>query len=87
MEIAKKFGGQWQTTRFQAGDLLILTMLTMHTSTKNRSDRWRISSDIRFQPADDPIDERWIGDDPQAHTTRIAQPQITIEEAREKWGV
>jgi hypothetical protein len=59
----------------------------MHTSTKNRSDRWRISSDICFQPVNDPIDERWIGDDPQAHTKRIAQSQFTIEEARRKWGV
>ena len=61
MEISEKYGGEWQTADFQMGDIIIFTMHTMHTSTKNLSDRWRISCDIRFQPAADPIDERWVG--------------------------
>ena len=48
MEISDKYGGEWQTTDFQMGDVIIFTMHTMHSSTKNLSDRWRISCDIPF---------------------------------------
>ena len=48
MEISEKYGGEWKTADFQMGDVIIFTMHTMHTSTKNLSDRWRLSCDIRF---------------------------------------
>jgi hypothetical protein len=93
--ITETFGGQWQTTHFQAGDLLILTMFTMHTSTKNRSDRWRISADIRFQPAEDLVDKRWVGEEAVTGNLRAqlrqgknpGGPPETISAAKEKWGV
>ncbi len=44
-------------------------MHTMHCSLDNKSpdNRIRLSVDTRYQPADEPIDERWIGQNPIAH--------------------
>lgn len=84
MAISQKYGGEWQTADFEMGDVIIFTMHTMHISTKNLSDRWRISCDIRFQPAADPIDERWVGKNPISHT---GTQKISFEEAQEQWGL
>ena len=84
MEISEKYGGAWQTTDFEMGDVIIFTMHTMHTSTKNLSDKWRISCDIRFQPAEHPIDERWVGKNPISHT---GSQKISFEEAKQQWGL
>ena len=84
MEISEKYGGEWQTADFEMGDVIIFTMHTMHTSTKNLSDRWRISCDIRFQPAEHPIDERWVGKNPISHT---GSQKISFEEAKKQWGL
>ena len=89
VEIVDRFGGQWQTTAFRAGDMLILGMFTMHASLTNTSGRWRISCDTRFQPTGDEIDDRWIGEKPREHYASGA-PGAQIEpmdEARGKWGV
>jgi ectoine hydroxylase-related dioxygenase (phytanoyl-CoA dioxygenase family) len=69
VEVQERFGGRWLTTEFQAGDLLLFTMFTMHCSLDNRSpeNRIRLSTDSRYQLAAEPVDERWIGEDPIAH--------------------
>ena len=69
LEVQNQFGGQWQTTDFEAGDLLIFSMHTMHCSLDNRwpDNRIRLTLDTRYQPASEPADERWIGDNPVAH--------------------
>ena len=89
VEIVDKFGGQWQTTRFEAGDVIVFGMFTMHASLNNTTDRWRLSCDTRFQPADDPIDKRWMGDRPIAHYAYGARgaKHVSMEEARRRWGV
>jgi hypothetical protein len=43
-------------------------MHTIHASIDNASDRIRISSDSRYQPASLPVDERWIGEKPIGHS-------------------
>ncbi|MDP7280760.1 MAG: phytanoyl-CoA dioxygenase family protein [Candidatus Poribacteria bacterium] len=70
LEVQNQFGGQWQTTDFEVGDLLIFSMHTMHCSLDNRSSdsRIRLTLDTRYQPASEPADERWIGDNPIAHS-------------------
>ncbi len=68
--IQKGLGCRWLTTDFRAGDLLVFSMYTMHCSLDNRSDRIRLSSDTRYQLASEPVDERWIGEDPIAHSVR-----------------
>lgn len=65
--LREKLGGRWLTTEFQMGDVLTFTMGTVHASLDNHSNRFRISSDSRYQLASDPIDERWIGENPVAH--------------------
>jgi hypothetical protein len=60
--LREKLGGRWLTADFEAGDLLTFTMHTVHGSVDNRSDRYRISTDSRYQPASLPVDERFIGE-------------------------
>lgn len=88
LEITEKFGGQWQTTNFAAGDALIFGLYTLHASTTNTTDHWRLSCDVRFQPAADPVDERWVGENPTGHYGwgRQGAPK-SMEEARAEWGV
>jgi hypothetical protein len=66
--LQEKLGGRWLTTEFQAGDFITFGMTIVHGSLDNRSDRIRLSCDSRFQPAEDPIDERWIGPNPIGHS-------------------
>ena len=89
LEVTEKFGGQWASTNFQAGDVIIIGMFTLHGSTKNVTDRWRLSCDTRFQPASEPADERWIGESPKAHYAWTSEPEKvkTMAQARAEWGV
>jgi hypothetical protein len=88
-EITAKFGGYWATTDFRAGDMLAFGLYTMHASTTNLTDRWRLSCDVRFQPAADSVDERWIGETPIAHYAwnNPENKLVAMAEARERWGV
>jgi hypothetical protein len=88
-EVVDKFGGRWETTEFRAGDVLIFGMFTMHGSLANTTDRWRISCDTRFQPASEPVDERWVGENPKAHYAWLTEPEkvLPMEKARANWGV
>jgi hypothetical protein len=67
VSLQKKLGGRWLTTDFEAGDLLTFTMYTVHAGLDNQTNRIRISSDSRYQPASLPADERWVGESPIAH--------------------
>ena len=87
LEVTEKFGGQWHTTDFHAGDVIIFGMYTMHASTTNTTDQWRLSCDVRFQPAADPVDERWVGDNPIGHYGHRADGHERMQRARATWGV
>jgi len=88
-EIVDKFGGRWKTAEFRAGDVLTFGMYTMHASTTNVTDRWRLSCDVRFQPAADPVDERWVGENPINHDAQRsgAGEMQPIASRRAEWGV
>lgn len=89
LEIIGKFGGQWQTTNYRAGDVIFFGMYSMHASTTNTTNRFRISADVRFQPASDPADNRWTGANPIGHTA-LGKPgvkQMPIAKARQLWGI
>jgi hypothetical protein len=88
-EMVDKFGGRWQTSDFRMGDVLIFGMYTLHSSLSNTSDRFRISADVRYQPANEPVDDRWIGENPKAHYAWYSEPEKMVEmaELRSKWGV
>jgi Phytanoyl-CoA dioxygenase (PhyH) len=87
VELVDRYGGQWQTTEFKAGDVLIFGMFTMHGSVVNKSDRFRLSSDTRYQLKGEPVDDRWIGRKPKAHYAWTKGATVTMEEARARWGV
>ena len=86
-EILDKFGGTWLTTDFKPGDILTFGLYTLHASTTNTTNRFRLSCDVRFQPKSEPADERWIGSNPKGHYAWSKTPGITMAEARERWGV
>jgi ectoine hydroxylase-related dioxygenase (phytanoyl-CoA dioxygenase family) len=79
LEVQEQLGGRWLTADFNAGDMLVFTMHTLHCSLDNCSpaNRIRITSDTRYQLASEPIDERWIGDDPIAHSKNRSQKRET----------
>ena len=88
LEITEKFGGVWQTTNFYAGDIIFFGMYTMHASTTNTTNRFRLSCDIRFQPASDPVDKRWGGDHPIGYIAgKPGIPLRTMDDARAEWGI
>jgi ectoine hydroxylase-related dioxygenase (phytanoyl-CoA dioxygenase family) len=67
VKLRNALGGRWLTADFAAGDVLLFSVYTVHTSLDNGSNRIRLSTDTRYQRADEPIDERWIGEHPIAH--------------------
>jgi hypothetical protein len=67
--LRERFGGRWLGADYRAGDVLCFTMQTLHGALDNNSPegRCRLSSDTRYQPADEPCDERWNGKVIAAH--------------------
>ena len=93
-EVTERFGGRWLTANFRAGDVLIFPPFTMHCALENTTDRFRISSDTRFQPAADTTDPRFMTNlEPRRtlrHRYRVADGEVaalTMDEARAKWGL
>ena len=87
IEMVDQYGGQWQTSEFSMGDVIILGMYTMHGSINNTSNRFRISTDTRYQLATDPVDHRWVGENPVAHYAWTEGKTISMDEMRRKWKV
>ena len=58
------------TADFRAGDVCVFGMLTLHGSLDNHSPlgRVRLSCDVRYQPAAEPIDPRYFGPNPGGTT-------------------
>ena len=57
------------TTAFQAGDVMLFDMFTLHGSCDNRlgGGQVRLSCDVRWQAAADARDDRWFGHPPPGH--------------------
>ena len=86
MEIVEKFGGEWLTGDFFMGDAVVFGMHTMHASTTNLTNRFRLSCDVRYQPASEPADHRWVAGGP-GHTVHGIKDLIPMEKARAEWGL
>jgi ectoine hydroxylase-related dioxygenase (phytanoyl-CoA dioxygenase family) len=69
VSLREKLGGRWLTTDYQAGDVLMFGMATVHASMDNLTNRFRLSSDSPYQLASEPVDERWVGEKPVGHGT------------------
>ncbi|MCY3709209.1 MAG: phytanoyl-CoA dioxygenase family protein [Caldilineaceae bacterium] len=65
--LRAELNSRWLTTDYELGDLLVFSMYTMHASMDNLTNRLRLSTDTRYQLASEPVDERWIGENPIAH--------------------
>jgi hypothetical protein len=76
VSLREKLGGRWLTAHFRAGDLLTFGMTTVHASMDNHSSFIRLSTDTRYQRADEPIDERWIGPHTEEYGLRNRKGRI-----------
>lgn len=66
--VRDRIGGRLLTAKeFRMGDLLTFSVYTVHGSLDNGSNQIRMSSDSRYQLASDPVDERWVGENPPGH--------------------
>ncbi len=79
-QLQKQFGIRWLTAEYAPGDLLIFSMKTVHASIENRTEHIRLSSDTRYQRADQPRDERWIvgpgGERPISHSLAAKKGRV-----------
>ncbi|ADV83035.1 phytanoyl-CoA dioxygenase family protein [Terriglobus saanensis] len=66
-EIRRQLGGRWLVSEYEAGDVVIFSVDLVHGGMDNRSNHLRLSSDSRYQLASEPIDERWVGENPPGH--------------------
>lgn len=67
--LREKLGGRWLTApEWRAGDFITFGMHLVHGGLDNQTDRLRLSSDTRYQRASQPVDERWVGDEPIANS-------------------
>ncbi len=87
MDIVSQFGGRWLTTNYEAGDVILFGMHTMHASTTNLTKRYRLSCDVRFQPAHEPMDERWTKGGPGHQVFGTAGALRTVADMRAAWGI
>lgn len=91
---------QWVSGDFSAGDVIIFGMHTLHMSTANKTDCVRISCDVRWQPAADVVDDRYVGTRDEllekakqrkkggAWVGAGAAPDaITMGDLRRRWGL
>lgn len=76
-KLRENFGGRWLTAEYEAGDVLIFkSTATIHASLDNQSDRIRISADTRYQPANEPADERWNVEGSTPYDKRFKKSRI-----------
>ena len=67
--LPEKFHTRWLTVpEWRAGDFITFRMDMIHGSLDNTTNRLRLSTDTRYQPASHPADERWIGANPPGHS-------------------
>lgn len=67
-QLRRSLGGKrWVTQDYKMGDVVIFSIYTVHGGTDNHSNKVRLSTDTRYQRADQPVDERWMGEKPVAH--------------------
>lgn len=89
VDFARARAARLLTSDFEAGDVVIFSMLTMHGTLDNCSlrSRARLSCDVRFQPASDPRDPRYFGANPTG-TTGIGWGELNgAKPLNEPWHV
>lgn len=69
-DFARSRGVRLLTARFRPGDVLIFGMYTVHGALEHHAsdNKIRLTTDIRYQPASEPRDPRYFGDNPGGTT-------------------
>ncbi len=67
VRLQEVFQQRWLCTEYAAGDVLLFGMHTLHAAADNRTHRFRLSTDSRYQLASEPVDERWYGPNRTGH--------------------
>ncbi len=76
-QLQSNLGLPWRTAeQYRPGDVVVFNIFTIHGSLDNQSDRIRLSTDSRYQPANEPADERWIGENPVGHDRSVRKGMI-----------
>jgi hypothetical protein len=86
-DVMETLGIQWASTPFNAGDVVIFGMYFMHASLENATNRFRISSDTRYQLASEAVDQRHMGKDPDEIPKADLEVRKSIGEFRKEWGL
>ncbi len=66
-KVRRQLGERWLVAEYEPGDVVVFCMDLVHGGLDNRSGRLRLSSDSRYQLASEPVDERWVGENPPGH--------------------
>lgn len=92
IELQNNIGGRWLTTNFKAGDVICFSTHLAHGTLDNCSpiNKCRLTSDTRYQLANDPLDERWNGENFNPHGgNRVFMPGLVRSnnnvEFQEEW--
>jgi hypothetical protein len=69
-DFARSRGTRLLTARFRPGDVLIFGMYTVHGALEHHAsdNKIRLTTDIRYQPASEPRDPRYFGENPGGTT-------------------
>lgn len=84
-DVSETLGTRWASAPFAMGDVVIFGMFFMHGSLDNRTNRYRLSSDTRYQLSVDPVDGRHMGETPDVIPKK--NNRISVEQARKEWGL
>jgi len=75
--LREKLGGaRWLTAEWRAGDFVTFKLTMVHGGLDNQTDRIRLSTDCRYQLASEPVDERWVGENPIGHSSAAKRGRI-----------
>jgi len=97
-ELARGGDVQWVGGDYEAGDVILFGLRTLHCSTANLTDAVRVSCDVRWQRADEPCDERYVGSLQEMEAKRAARKAggawaaasagaVTMADLRARWGI
>jgi hypothetical protein len=74
--LRKNLGGRWLTAEYTMGDVVVFPISLVHGSLDNQTDRYRLSSDSRYQSAIEPFDERFVGNGPFGHVGKAKRGRV-----------
>jgi ectoine hydroxylase-related dioxygenase (phytanoyl-CoA dioxygenase family) len=87
--FAQHRGARLLTRNFEAGDVAVFGMYTLHGSLENHSpiNRVRLSCDVRWQPLSLPLDTRYFGANPGGTTGAGYGELVGAKPLTQEWHV